>query len=267
MEPSRAEIGVFGGSGFYSLLADSEEIAVDTPFGPPSAPLMVGEIGGKKVAFLPRHGRDHQFPPHRVNYRANVWAMKSAGVSRLLGPCAAGSLQPDVPPGTFVICDQLVDRTRHRTDTFYDGPRTTHVAFADPYCPQLREAASAACRQLGLPHRSQGTVVVIEGPRFSTRAESRWFAAQGWEVVNMTQYPEAILARELELCYLNISLITDYDVGLVGDPSIKPVTQEEVFRVFKENNEKLRALLHVLIPAIPAEPSCRCQSALEGASF
>ncbi len=267
MERTGVEIGIFGGSGFYELIQGAQEITVETPFGEPSAPLTIGEIGGRKVAFLPRHGTKHQFPPHRINYRANLWAMKSAGVSRIIGPCAAGSLQPDVTPGTFVICDQLVDRTRHRTDTFYDGPRTTHVSFADPYCPEMRAVAIAGCERLGIPFRPTGAVVVIEGPRFSTRAESKWFSGQGWEVVNMTQYPEAILARELELCYVNISLITDYDVGLEGEPSIRPVTQEEILRVFTQNNEKLRELLNAMIPEIPEKPSCSCQSALEGAHF
>jgi len=267
MERMRVEIGIFGGSGFYELLEGAQEIDVDTPFGEPSAPLTVGEIGGRKVAFLPRHGTKHQFPPHKINYRANLWAMKAAGASRIIGPCAAGSLQPDVKPGTFVICDQLVDRTRHRTDTFYDGPRTTHVSFADPYCPEMRVTAIAACERLGILFRPAGTVVIIEGPRFSTRAESKWFSGQGWEVVNMTQYPEAILARELQLCYVNISHITDYDVGLSGDPSLKPETQEEVLRVFTQNNEKLRGLLNAMIPEIPKQASCDCQSALEGAQF
>jgi 5'-methylthioadenosine phosphorylase len=266
-EGPRTEIGIFGGSGFYSLLEGAQEIAVDTPYGEPSAPLTLGEIGGRRVAFLPRHGVKHEFPPHRINYRANLHAMKSLGVSRLIGPCASGSLQPDLAPGTFVICDQLVDRTRHRTDTFYDGPHTTHVSFSDPYCPELRRLALEACAKLRIPHRESGTVVVIEGPRFSTRAESKWFAAQGWEVINMTQYPEALLARELEMCYVNISLVTDYDAGLEGLPSVKPVTHAEVIRVFNENNEKLRGLLDELIPVISQSPSCHCQSALTGAAF
>jgi 5'-methylthioadenosine phosphorylase len=267
MEIPRTGIGIFGGSGFYKLLDNAQEVEVDTPFGEPSAPLFIGELGGVRVAFMPRHGVNHQFPPHKVNYRANVWAMKAAGVTRIIGPCAAGSLHASVPPGSFVICDQLVDRTRHRIDTFYDGPETTHIAFADPYCPEMRLLAAQACAKLGIPRRAHGTVVVVEGPRFSTRAESKWFAAQGWEVVNMTQYPEAVLARELEMCYLNVSLITDYDVGIEGDSSIKPVTSEEVFRVFNGNNDKLRSLLAELVPLIPAHPSCCCQNALEGARF
>ncbi|MEA2550242.1 MAG: 5-methylthioadenosine phosphorylase, partial [Actinomycetota bacterium] len=213
-----AEIGVFGGSGFYSFLEDTETVEVDTPYGKPSAPVTVGDVGGRTVAFIPRHGAKHEFPPHKVPYLANLWAMKELGVERVLGPCATGSLQLDVKPGEFVICDQLVDRTRDRPNTFYDGPVTTHISFADPYCEVMRQVAITAGRDLDIPLHERGTVVVIEGPRFSTRAESAWFASAGWEVINMTQYPEALLARELELCYANISLITDYDVGVEGVP-------------------------------------------------
>lgn len=259
-----AEIGVFGGSGFYSFLEGVEEVEVDTPYGAPSAPLAVGEVAGVRVAFLPRHGTKHQFPPHVVPYRANLWAMKDLGVQRVLGPCAVGSLQPHIEPGHFVVCDQLVDRTRTRPNTFYDGPETTHVSFADPYCPTVRAAAVAEGEKLGIRMHDGGTVVVIEGPRFSTRSESKWFADAGWEVINMTQYPEALLARELELCYANISLVTDYDVGVEGIP---PVTHEEVIRVFDENNAKLRDLLFAVIPALPAERDCPCATALEGARF
>lgn len=259
-----AEIGVFGGSGFHGLLDDVEEVTVDTPYGPTSAPISIGEVGGRRVAFLPRHGSNHEFPPHRIPYRANVWAMKELGVGRILGPNACGSLQPEVRPGEFVVCDQMVDRTRDRPNTFYDGPVTTHVSFADPYCPVMRETTIAAGRQQGIPLHERGTVVVIEGPRFSTRAESAWFASAGWEVINMTQYPECVLARELELCYANISLITDYDVGVEGVP---PVSNDEVIRVFAENNERLRGLLFATIPALPVERDCVCATALDGASF
>jgi 5'-methylthioadenosine phosphorylase len=259
-----ADIGVFGGSGFYSFLQDTEVVELDTPYGKPSAPVTIGDVGGKRVAFMPRHGVHHEFPPHRVPYKANAWAMKELGVARVLGPNACGSLQPSVKPGDFVICDQLVDRTNDRPNTFYDGPETTHISFADPYCPTMREVAVAAGHELGIPMHDRGTVVVIEGPRFSTRAESAWFASAGWEVINMTQYPEALLARELELCYANISLITDYDVGVEGVP---PVTHEEVVRVFTENNEKLRDLLFAVIPALPDERGCPCATALSGARF
>ena len=259
-----ADIGVFGGSGFYSFLEDTEVVELDTPYGKPSAPVTIGEVGGRRGAFMPRHGVHHEFPPHRVPYKANAWAMKELGVGRVLGPNACGSLQPYVKPGDFVICDQLVDRTNDRPNTFYDGPETTHISFADPYCPTMRDVAVAAGHELGIPMHDRGTVVVIEGPRFSTRAESAWFASAGWEVINMTQYPEALLARELELCYANISLITDYDVGVEGVP---PVTHEEVVRVFTENNEKLRDLLFAVIPALPDERDCPCATALSGARF
>jgi len=260
----QAEIGVFGGSGFYSLLEDPQEFKVNTPYGAPSSPVMYGEIGGRKVAFLPRHGKDHSLPPHMINYRANVYAMKLLGVSRIIGPNACGSLQPDVKPGDFVICDQFVDRTWGRKDTFYDGPITTHVSSADPYCPTMRDVAIEKAAELGITAHPRGTVVVIQGPRFSTRSESKWFASQGWEVINMTQYPECYLARELEICYCNISLITDHDAGAEG---AEPVTNDEVVRVFNENNEKVKALLYAMIPALPAERACVCSHALEGAAF
>jgi 5'-methylthioadenosine phosphorylase len=261
-----AEVGVFGGSGFYSFLDDVEEVEVDTPFGAPSAPLMVGEIEGRRVAFLARHGLKHHLPPHRVPYRANVWAMKDLGVRRIVGPCAAGSLQPAVKPGHFVICDQLVERTWERQDTFYDGPETTHIGFAEPYCPTMREAAIKEGRDLGIDLHERGTVVVVQGPRFSTRAESDFFRLQGWEVINMTQYPESVLARELELCYLNVSLITDYDVGVEGE-DVEPVSHERVIQVFNENISKLRDLLFRVIPTLPEERTCPCATALEGARF
>jgi 5'-methylthioadenosine phosphorylase len=260
----QAEIGVFGGSGFVSLLDGGEEVRVNTPFGAPSAPLTVGEIGGRRVAFLPRHGVHHDLPPHMIDYRANVWAMKELGVTRIIGPNACGSLQLDVKPGHFVICDQFVDRTWGRKDTFYDGPITTHVSSADPYCPTMRQVAVAKAQELGIVVHDGGTVVVIQGPRFSTRSESKWYADQGWEVINMTQYPECYLARELEICYCNISLITDHDAGAEG---IEPVSNDEVVRVFAENNEKVRALLLAMIPALPEARTCPCATALQGAAF
>lgn len=262
MTAPRAEIGVLGGSGFYSFLPETAEAELDTPYGAPSAPVVLGEIGGRRVAFIPRHGRRHEFPPHKVPYRANLWALKELGVQRVLAPTAAGSLQPHVRRGDFVISDQLVDRTSVRASTFYDGPETTHVSLAEPYCPDMRTVAIKAARAQGIAVHETGTVVVIEGPRFSTRAESRWYARMGWEVVNMTQAPEAALARELELCYCNISLITDYDVGVEGVP---PVSVEEVVQVFAENNARLRDLLTAIVPDLPAERTCACATALGGA--
>jgi 5'-methylthioadenosine phosphorylase len=264
MSLPKTEIGVFGGSGLYSLLDDVREFKVDTPYGAPSSTVMIGEIGGRSVAFLPRHGKDHSLPPHMINYRANVWAMKQLGVERIIGPNACGSLQPGVAPGDFVICDQFVDRTWGRKDTFYDGPTTTHISSADPYCPVMREIAVSKARGLGIKVHPAGTVVVIQGPRFSTRAESRWFASQGWEVINMTQYPECYLARELEICYCNISLITDHDAGAEG---VEPVSNEEVVRVFNENNSRVKDLLFAMIPALPESRACVCSHALEGAAF
>jgi 5'-methylthioadenosine phosphorylase len=258
-----ARVGIFGGSGFYSLLSEVEEIGVDTPYGKPSASIAIGDIEGESVAFLPRHGSKHQFPPHMINFRANVWALKELGVERIIGPCAAGSLNRDVKPGDFVVCDQLVDRTAGRKDTFYDGPVTTHVSFADPYCPELRDLAIRTSKDEGITVHERGTVVTIQGPRFSTRAESRWFQDNGWEVINMTQYPEAYLARELEMCYVNVSLITDYDVGVEGEEDA--VSHEQVLEVFNANNDRLRSLLFSLVPRIPVERSCPCSRALQGA--
>ena len=260
-----AEIGVFGGSGFYSLIEGMQELKVETPYGAPSDVLAVGEMGGHRVAFLPRHGKTHSLPPHMINYRANVFAMKELGVTRIIAPTAAGSLQGWVKPGDFVVSDQLVDRTNARKDTFYDGPITTHVSFAHPYCPQLRELAIDVIGKQEIPVHERGTVVCIQGPRFSTVAESRWFAAAGWEVINMMQYPEAYLARELEMCYTNIALITDYDVGLEGEEGIEPVTHEGVIKVFNENNERVKIVINDMVAQMPAQRTCNCGSALQGA--
>lgn len=253
-----AEIGIFGGSGFYRFVSGLEEVVVQTPYGPPSAPVGVGELGGRRVAFLARHGVRHEYPAHKVNYRANLWAMRRLGVRRVLAPCSVGSLQPELKPGEFVVCDQLVDRTRGRGDTYFDGPVLNCVSFADPYCDELRPVVTEAAAAEGVTAHPEGTVVVIQGPRFSTRAESRWFSGQGWHVVNMTQYPEAVLARELGVCYSGVALITDYDVGLAGIAGIRPVTFEEVLRVLGENIDKVQGLLKRAIPGIPEKRSCSC---------
>jgi 5'-methylthioadenosine phosphorylase len=255
-------IGVFGGSGFYDFLDAVEQHPVHTPYGPPSAPVAIGTLGDQRVAFMPRHGRDHEHPPHRLNYRANVWAMQSVGVTRLIGPCAAGSLHPLVHPGDFVVLDQLVDRTWGRPDTYFDGGVVGHVSFADPYCPELRSVLVSACRSADVAVHERGTVVVIQGPRFSTRAESNWYRAQGWEVINMTQYPEAFLARELGLCYAGLALITDYDTGLEGVDGIEPVSIEQVFSMLRRNVDRTGDLLFSAIPAVPSIRGCSCASAL-----
>lgn len=264
MSKETAEIGVFGGSGFYSLLENARETWIETPYGSPSDKVAVGDIAGKRVAFLPRHGKDHRFPPHEINYRANLWAMKELGVSRIIAPTACGSLKLSVKPGDMVVADQLVDRTSGRKDTFYDGPVTTHVSFADPYCPQLRPLAINALKSIGVPTHERGTVVVIQGPRFSTRAESKWFQDADWEVVNMTQYPESYLARELEICYVNISLITDYDVGMDGVP---PVSHEAVMKAFAASNDRVKQAILKIIESAPKQRSCECGRALSGARF
>lgn len=264
MKKLEADIGIFGGSGFYKFFDQCEEQAVETPYGPPSDRVYVGTMHGKRVAFLPRHGSNHAIPPHKINYRANVWAMKSLGVKRIISPCAAGSLQKQVAPGEFVICDQFVDRTSGRVDTFYDGPISTHVSAADPYCPELRELAAQSCESVGIKAHRTGTVVVIQGPRFSSKSESKWFSSQGWEVINMTQYPEAYLAKEQEMCVVNVSLITDYDSGLHGN--VDPVSHSEVVKVFTQNLDKLQRMLTKLIELMPAKrDSCQCATALEHA--
>ncbi len=246
-----AEIGVFGGSGFYSLLDEVREIKVDTPYGPPSDSIFLADVAGRRVAFLPRHGRRHTIPPHKINYRANVWAMKSLGVKAAISPCAAGSLQVAVKPGDFVVCDQFIDRTSGRADTFYDGPIVTHLSSAETYDPTLRRLAIETIRDHGIEVHDRGTVVVIQGPRFSTKSESKWFSDAGWEVINMTQYPEAWLCRELGIAVVNISLITDYDAGV--HEGTEAVNAQSVLEVFAQNAERIQKVVLDLIGRFPAD--------------
>lgn len=275
---NKAEIGIFGGSGLYKFFEkrlpagrQGKWIEVKTSYGKPSDKIFLTTFRNKKIAFLPRHGRKHQFPPHKINYRANLFAFKKLGVKRIIAPTAAGSLQINVKRGDFVVCDQFVDRTSGRASTFFDGPQTVHISAADSYCPELRKIAIKACQKNKVRVHKKGTVVVIQGPRFSTRAESRWFTKMGWEVINMTQYPEAILARELEMCYVNISLITDYDVGLgslpAGRQGARPVTHEEVIKVFGQNIENVKKVILDIIEMIPEKQNCKCNKALEGAEI
>lgn len=262
MSENRADIGVYGGSGFYEFVDHVEEIKVETPYGAPSDTVTLTTVGDKRVAFLPRHGRHHTLPPHMIPYRANAWAMKSLGVSRIIGPTAVGSLQAHIKPGDFVVCDQFVDRTSGRKDTFYDGPITTHIMGAEPYCSSLRKLAIDSIKAKGIPCHETGTVVVVQGPRFSTRAESEWFTKMGWECINMTQYPEAILARELDMCYVNIALITDWDAGCVGLPGVQPVNADEVVRVLNENNERVRDVILDMIEKMPLGECDECAQAM-----
>lgn len=248
-------IGVFGGSGFYEFLDNVREVEIETPYGPPAAPLTVGTVDGAEVAFLPRHGIDHQFPAHKVPFRANVWAMKEAGVTCVIGPCAVGSLQAEIAPRSFVVCDQIFDATKGRAGTFFDGPDLEHLSFADPYCEELRGIALDSLRQVGATAHDGGTVVVIEGPRFSSRAESAFFSSHGWHVVNMTQSPEVQLTRELGMCFVNISVVTDYDAGVVSDAP--PVTHDEVLRQFAASVDTLKSAVRAMIPAVAGSHTCK----------
>ena len=240
-------LGVIGGSGFYTFLgSDARTVSLDTPYGAPSAPISVGTVGTHEVAFLPRHGVKHEFSPHTVPYRANMWALRGLGVRRIFGPCAVGSLTADLGPGAMVVPDQLVDRTWSRGDTYFDSGGI-HVGFADPYCPTLRAAALAPGIVDG------GTMVVIQGPRFSTRAESRWFASQGFTLVNMTGYPEAVLARELEMCYAAIALVTDVDAGIDVGSGVRAV---DVFAEFEHNLGQFKEVVLDALGAVESERTC-----------
>jgi 5'-methylthioadenosine phosphorylase len=241
-------IGVIGGSGFYTFFdSGARTVNLDTPFGEPSASVTVGAVGQHEVAFLPRHGANHQYPAHKVPYRANMWALRALGVRQVFAPCAVGSLTPELEPGAIVVPDQLVDRTRRRADTYFDSG-AAHVSFADPYCPTLRSAVT------GLPGVVDGgTMVVIEGPRFSTRAESQWFAAAGFTLINMTGYPEAVLARELEICYATIALVTDLDAGIDAGAGVKVV---DVIAEFEKNIEPFKKLVQEAVGQVPAERTC-----------
>ncbi|MDD5290155.1 MAG: S-methyl-5'-thioadenosine phosphorylase [Patescibacteria group bacterium] len=273
-----AEIGVFGGSGFYDLMGEKIEIDLPTPYGVTSDKISIGRIGGKNVAFIARHGQGHKLPPHQIPYKANLWAMKKLGVKKIISPAAVGSLQAHIKPGEFVICDQFINWTRTRgadlrDDTFFHGvnskngdlEKVAHISLADPYCPELRKFSLEACQKLNIPFHPHGAVVVIEGPRFSTRAESEFFGAQGWDIINMTAYPEVALARELGMCYLSIGLVTDYDAGLEGHPEVPIVNAQDVIKVFNENNQKVKELIFELIKNLPAERNCRCAKFVEEA--
>ena len=261
----RAKVGIFGGSGFYKFLKEYEELDVQTPYGAPSASLKLSSIGSHAVAFLPRHGEHHQFPPHMVPYRANLSAFSQVGVERVIGPCAVGSLDPRRKPGEFVICDQFVHFTTGRKDTFYDGPETTHISTADPYCPELRKIASESAGRLGIPFHSGGTVVVIQGPALLDEVGEPVLQGAGMGRDQHDAVPGGRAREELEMCYVNISLVTDYDSGLEGDPSVKPVSHEGVIKIFNQNLENLRKLIMDMVGEIPEKRSCACGTALENA--
>jgi 5'-methylthioadenosine phosphorylase len=253
----RAPIGVIGGSGFYSLLDDAQQETLDTPYGAPSDPVSRGVLGGVEVAFLPRHGIDHRFAPHRVPYRANLWALREIGVQQVIALSAVGSLRPELGVGALVAPDQLVDRTWGRPHTYYNaGDGVVHAAFADPYCPTGRGAAIEAAASDALELQADGTLVVINGPRFSTRAESLDYQRSGWTIIGMTGMPEASLARELGLCYTCLALVTDHDAGVEAGAG---VTHDDVLARFAENIPRLRQLLISTVSRLPAEQGdCAC---------
>ncbi len=270
----KAEIAVIGGTGNYdpAIVEDSVELKVHTPYGPPSDHIIVGSVKGIKIAFLARHGRGHTIPPYKINYRANIWALKQLGVKRIIGSNAVGTLQPEfIKPYEFVVCDQIFDRTLRSSQSFYEGGVVGHVEFADPFCPELRKILIETGRKLGLKihptpeeekENKMFTYVCIEGPRFSTRAESLFYKKHDFSVIGMTLIPESILARELEICYANVALITDSDVyGLM------PVTAERVAKSMKENVENFRKLIFAAIDKIPRERNCPCKDILTRALY
>jgi 5'-methylthioadenosine phosphorylase len=249
-------IGVIGGSGLYELLDGAEAVKVSTPWGDPSAPIAVGSVGGVEVAFLPRHGRSHETPAHRVSYRANLWALHQLGVRRVVASCAVGSVSPDIAPGDYVVLDQFIDLTSNRQGTFFDGPVLAHVSTADPYCPDIGAVLASAVEAAGATAHRGGTVAVISGPRFSTRAESRWIRSMGADVVNMTQAPEAALARELRMCFAGLAMVTDRDVD--GEGGGEPVSMDAVFGRLKEMASTVKEVVAACAESIDRDPSCGC---------
>lgn len=259
--PARRPIGIVGGSGLYELVEDARPCPVETPFGDPSEPPATGTLSGRPVVFLPRHGRDHRFPPHRVNYRANLWALRSLGVRQVVAASAVGALRADLPRGSLVVPDQVIDRTWGRPHTVYDevGP-VVHVSFADPYCPRGRRAVTSM-QGAPMPVVDGGTMLVIQGPRFSTRAESRRNAGEGCDVVGMTGMPEAAIARELALCFTSLAVVTDADAGVDG---AEPVTHQGVLAEFARSITRLRGVLEAVVRALPEDDACPCRHALDG---
>ena len=266
MPKKQVKIGLIGGTGFYEFFErESKEVEVSTKFGLPSDKIIIGNLFGKRIAFLPRHGKKHQLPPHKIPYKANIAALRKLGVERIIAPAAVGSLRPKIKPGHFVICDQFIDYTKRREDTFFDGPKVAHIEMAYPYCSEMRKIAILQAKKLKLQAWPKGTVVVIEGPRFSTLADSLRFSKMGADLVNMTQYPEVVLASELGICYLNISLVTDYDVGVYAKGKARPVSIEEVLTNFKKNTARLKKFVSAIIKNLPEKRGCNCQGKAERA--
>jgi 5'-methylthioadenosine phosphorylase len=258
----RADIGIIGGSGVYEMFSQPEIVRVSTPYDQKTVPVCYGDLAGKKVAFIARHGAKHSIPPHLINYRANIFALHKLGVSKILSSGAVGSLRREMKPGQIVLADQFIDRTKSRPDTFISGPKVEHLSAADLYCPDLRRLAVQSCRDLNISCHEQATVVVINGPRFSSRAESQWFKKMGWDILSMTQYPENVLAAEMGIRYCNIGLVTDYDAGLEGEPGIKPVTWEQITEILSRNAKLFKKLVEAVVTNIdtkkPPQKRCDC---------
>ncbi|HID36172.1 MAG TPA: S-methyl-5'-thioadenosine phosphorylase [Ghiorsea sp.] len=259
--------GIIGGSGLYQIdgIETLDTLDIDTPYGKPSAPLTLASIHGHEVVFLPRHGKTHGIPPHKINYRANIYAMKLAGVSQIISISAVGSLRENIAPGDFVIVDQFVDRTRERASTFFDGPVVAHVSMAEPTCNALRSALQQACTNKGITTHNQGTYMVMQGPQFSSRAESELYRSWGMDVIGMTNMPEAKLAREAEICYATVAMCTDYDCWHEDEDDVSVAS---VIEVMQSNVVKVKAMLLTLFKAYPAYSSdCACQNTLEHSIF
>ena len=261
-EGNEAEIGIVGGTGVYStdLFSNEERVKIYTPFGETSDLINIGEFAGRKLAFIPRHGRNHTVPPHRINSRANIWALKKLGVTRIIAPSAVGSLRREYKPGEIAIPHQFIDFTKNRKYTFYDGGEICHVSTADPFCKDLRGIVKECAIGLNYIAHSNLTYLCIEGPRFSTKAESHLFRNMGADIIGMTVVPECILAREVEICYVSISTITDYDVWTESQ-----VSSYEILEILKKNVDRTKNLIKQLIPLVPNERlNCTCGHALEG---
>lgn len=256
-----ARIGVIGGSGLYSMegFEAREEVLLETPWGAPSDPYVVGELDGAPVAFLSRHGRGHRFSPSEINYRANIWGMKMLGVERILSLSAVGSLREELHPRDFLIPDQFFDRTKDREATFFGEGLVAHISFADPICPQLAELVEGACGTAGVTVRRGGTYICMEGPAFSTRAESLVYRSWGMDVIGMTNLTEAKLAREAEICYVTIAMITDYDCW---HPDHDAVTVQDIIGHLVANAKNAQAVVAEAVRRMPGERRCKCRSAL-----
>ena len=258
----QAEIGIIGGTGLYDpkLLKNVQEVTVETPYGNPSDSITVGELGGKCVAFLPRHGKKHTIRPTDINVRANIFALKKLGVKRILAPSTVGSLREEYHPGEIVFCDQFIDRTTRREQSFYTADKVCHITVAEPMCPELRENVITVAKKLGVKMHETGTYVCIEGPRFSTKAESKMYRQWGADVVGMTLVPECVLAREAEICYASISTVTDYDVW-----KDHPVCVDDILKIMKTNIENVKRIIAETVAKLPSERACKCGEALKGA--